>query len=140
MHGWDAGQYLRFANERTQSALDLVARIDLPAPRRIVDLGCGPGNSTVLLRDRWPDADIIGLDNSADMLETARREHAGIDFVEGNLATWTPAEPCDLVFSNAALQWVGDHATLVPRLLGRWRRAVRWPCRCRATTISRPMR
>jgi len=117
MHEWDAGQYLRFADERTRPALDLIGRIDLAAPRRIVDLGCGPGNSTGLLRQRWPEAAITGLDSSADMLEAARREHPGIAFVAGDIAAWVPAEPCDLVFANASLQWVGDHARLLPRLL-----------------------
>jgi trans-aconitate 2-methyltransferase len=117
MHGWDATQYLRFADERTRPALDLLARVDLAAPRRIVDLGCGPGNSTGLLRERWPEAAITGLDSSADMIEAARRDHPGIDFVIGDIAAWIPAEPYDLVFSNAALQWVGDHERLVPRLL-----------------------
>lgn len=117
MHGWDAGQYLRFANERTRPALDLLARIDLVAPRRIVDLGCGPGNSTGLLRERWPEASITGVDNSSDMLEAARRNHPGIEFVTGDIATWSPAERYDLVFSNAALQWVGNHEHLLPRLL-----------------------
>ena len=117
MHGWDAGQYLRFADERTRPALDLVARIDLVAPRRIVDLGCGPGNSTALLRQRWPEANVTGLDSSADMLDAARRDHPGIEFVAGDIAEWSPAEPCDLVFSNAALQWVGDHERLLPRLI-----------------------
>jgi trans-aconitate 2-methyltransferase len=116
MHAWDAGEYLRFADERTRPALDLLARLDLAAPRRIVDLGCGPGNSTALLRQRWPEADITGLDSSTDMLATARREHPGVAFVAGDIAAWAPAEPCDLVFANASLQWVGDHARLLPRL------------------------
>jgi trans-aconitate 2-methyltransferase len=117
MHGWDAKQYLRFGAERTRSAFDLLARIDLATPRRIVDLGCGPGNSTALLRERWPDAEITGLDSSADMLEAARRDHAGIDFVVGDIAEWTPDDGYDLVFSNAALQWVSDHERLLPRLI-----------------------
>jgi len=117
MHSWDAGQYLCFGAERTRSAFDLLARIDLAAPRHIVDLGCGPGNSTVLLRERWPEAAITGLDSSADMLEAARRDHPGIDFVTGDIAAWAPDERYDLVFSNAALQWVGDHERLLPRLI-----------------------
>jgi trans-aconitate 2-methyltransferase len=116
-HGWNADQYLRFADERTQPAVDLVARIELAAPRHIVDLGCGPGNSTALLKGRWPDAEVTGLDNSADMLAAARRDCPGVEFVEGDLESWTPDRPCDLVFSNAALQWVGDHERLLPRLL-----------------------
>jgi trans-aconitate 2-methyltransferase len=117
MHEWDAGQYLRFAGERTRPALDLVARIKLEAPARIVDLGCGPGNSTAILRARWLDADITGIDASADMLAQARRDHAGIAFEQGDIAKWQPARPYDLVFSNAAVQWVGDHERLIPNLL-----------------------
>jgi trans-aconitate 2-methyltransferase len=117
MHGWDAGQYLRFADERTRPALDLLARIELATPRSIVDLGCGPGNSTGLLRERWPEATVTGIDTSADMLAAARRGYPGIYFVLGDIATWSPAELYDVVFSNAALQWVGDHEHLLPRLL-----------------------
>jgi trans-aconitate 2-methyltransferase len=117
MHSWDAGQYLRFADERTRPALDLLARVELAAPGRVVDLGCGPGNSTGLLRERWPEAAITGLDSSADMLATARRDHAGIEFVVGDIATWAPDARFDVVFSNAALQWVGDHERLLPRLI-----------------------
>lgn len=117
MHSWDAGQYLRFADERTRPALDLLARLDLAAPGQIVDLGCGPGNSTALLRRRWPEAAVTGLDTSVEMLETARRGHPGIAFVAGDIAQWAPPEPCDLVFSNAALQWVGDHGRLIARLM-----------------------
>jgi trans-aconitate 2-methyltransferase len=116
MHAWDAGQYLRFADQRTRPALDLLARLDVAAPRRIIDLGCGPGNSTALLRHRWPEAAIAGLDLSPDMLAAARRDHPGIAFVAGDIAEWSPSEPYDLVFSNAALQWVGDHERLLPRL------------------------
>ncbi len=117
MHEWDVGQYLRFAGERTRPAVDLVARIELEAPRRIVDLGCGPGNSTAILRARWPDAEITGIDTSAGLLERARSDHAGITFEEGDIANWRPALPYDLVFSNAAVQWVGDHERLIPHLL-----------------------
>lgn len=118
MHEWDAGRYLRFAGERTQPAIDLAARIDLDAPRHIVDLGCGPGNSTAVLRACWPEADITAIDTSADMLDEARHAHAGIIFEQGDIAAWRPAAPYDLVFSNAAVQWVGDHEHLIPRLLG----------------------
>jgi trans-aconitate 2-methyltransferase len=117
MHAWDAGQYLRFADQRTLPARDLVARIDLAQPRRIVDLGCGPGNSTAVLRERWLDAAVTGIDTSAELLAAARLEHPGIDFVVGDIAGWAPDEPYDLVFSNAALQWVGDHERLLPRLM-----------------------
>jgi trans-aconitate 2-methyltransferase len=117
MHSWNARQYLRFTEERTRPALDLLARVENAAPLRVVDLGCGPGNSTALLRERWPDAALEGIDSSPDMLETARGGHSVIDFVLGDIAAWSPAEPYDVVFSNAALQWVGNHSELLPRLI-----------------------
>lgn len=117
MLGWDAGQYARFLNERTQPAFDLAGRIDLAAPRRIVDLGCGPGNSSEVLRARWPAAEITGIDFSPDMLAAARRDYPTIRFISGDIATWEGDGRYDIVFSNAALQWVGNHETLLPRLL-----------------------
>ena len=115
-HAWDAGHYLKFADARTLPAIDLLSRIALTAPRRVVDLGCGPGNSTVPLKARWPDADITGIDSSGDLLAAARRDHPGIVFEAGDITQWTAAEPVDLVFANASLQWVGGHDRLVPRL------------------------
>jgi trans-aconitate 2-methyltransferase len=115
-HDWDAEHYLRFADARTLPALDLLSRIALAAPRRVVDLGCGPGNSTAPLKARWPDAQVVGVDSSAELLGAARRDHPAIEFVAGDIANWTAREPVDLVFANASLQWVGDHAALIPRL------------------------
>ena len=86
MPAWDAGQYLRFADERTRPALDLLARLDLTAPRRVVDLGCGPGNSTAPLAARWPEAVVTGLDASEEMLAEARAKHPGIDFAAADIA------------------------------------------------------
>lgn len=113
---WDADHYLQFRDERTRPAADLVARIALQDPTSIVDLGCGPGNSTQVLRNRWPTARVVGIDNSPEMIERARNAHPDREWELGDIATWSPAEPFDLVFSNAALQWLGDHATLVRRL------------------------
>ena len=115
-HEWDAGHYLRFADARTLPAIDLLSRIEIEAPRLAVDLGCGPGNSTGLLKQRWPDASVTGLDSSANLLEAARRDYPDITFAAGDIATWTADEPCDVVFANASLQWVGDHERLIPRL------------------------
>ena len=120
---WDSGQYLRFAGERTRPCRDLAAQVALqgggPGPLRIADLGCGPGNSTAVLAERWPQAEITGLDSSAEMLAQARKDHSrsALRWEETDIASWRPAAPYDLVFSNAALQWVGDHAALFPRLL-----------------------
>ncbi len=116
MPTWDADLYLRFGNERTQPAIDLLARVALDRPARIIDLGCGPGNSTALLRQRWPGAAIAGFDNSPEMIAAATRDHPDGDWQLGDIASWTAAEPYDLVFSNATLQWLPDHATLYPRL------------------------
>jgi trans-aconitate 2-methyltransferase len=117
MPSWDAELYLRFANERTQPVIDLIARISLSHPGRIVDLGCGPGNSTAILHQCWPKADIVGLDSSKEMISAASRAYPEWTWVEGDIATWTAATPFDLVFSNAALHWVSNHAELIPRLL-----------------------
>lgn len=116
MPKWDADLYLKFASERTQPAIDLISRISL-APSRIIDLGCGPGNSTAMLRQRWPDAEIIGLDNSREMIKAASQTHPDWAWVEGDIATWTATVPFDLVFSNAALHWVPSHAEVIPHLL-----------------------
>src|SRR5215472_2072012 len=116
MPQWDAEQYLKFHLERTQPVIDLIQRIDLQDPRRIMDLGCGPGKSTEALRNRWPTAEIVGLDNSAAMIERARQGFPEGNWTVGNAATWEPAEPFDLVFSNAMFQWVPDHERLVSHL------------------------
>lgn len=118
MTDWDAGQYLTFADERTRPAADLLARVPLTAPARVVDLGCGPGNSTALLAARFPEAAITGLDSSPAMLEEARRTLPAITFVEADLAAWEPDARPDLIFANAVLQWLPDHAALLPRLAG----------------------
>jgi trans-aconitate 2-methyltransferase len=117
MPTWDADLYLRFANERTQPAIDLLARIALAAPRRVIDLGCGPGNSTGLLRGRWPEADVTGLDSSPQMIAAATKDFPDGHWVLDDITTWTADPPYDLVFSNATLQWLPDHGTLYPRLL-----------------------
>jgi len=113
---WDPKTYLAFSAERTRPASDLLARIPLEAPKRVVDLGCGPGNSTALLRARWPDAEIVGIDSSPEMLRDARASGVAAQFLAGDITSWAPDEPYDVVFSNAVLQWIGDHESLIPRL------------------------
>lgn len=117
MASWDPGQYLKFADHRLRPALDLMARIPPIGARTIFDLGCGPGNITRMLAERWPDARVTGVDASAAMLEKARAVAPGIEFVAADLSTWAPAAPADLVFSNATLQWLGGHERLFPRLM-----------------------
>jgi trans-aconitate 2-methyltransferase len=113
---WDPSLYLKFGGERTQPALDLVNRVALADPRRIVDLGCGPGNSTELLRRRWPAADVLGLDNSPEMIAAASRSYPEGRWELGDAGTWTATQPFDLVFANATLHWVPDHARAFPHL------------------------
>jgi len=117
---WGPTLYLKFRNERTRPAADLAARIEVAQPRRIIDLGCGPGNSTAILRARWPAATVVGLDNDAEMLATAEQSDPGVRWLQGDAAAWGPAETYDVVFSNAMLQWLPDHAAVVSR----WFRAV----------------
>ena len=115
---WDPRQYLRFAGERLRPALDLLARIPLASPARVVDLGCGAGNVTAVLAQRWPEAALIGVDGSAAMLEKARAEVPRARFEQADIAAWTRDAAPDVIFSNAALQWLGEHERLFPRLLG----------------------
>jgi trans-aconitate 2-methyltransferase len=115
---WDPPQYLRYADERLRPALDLLARIALEAPARIADLGCGAGNVTRLLKARWPQAQVTGIDSSAEMLARAAGELPDARWVCADVAGWQPEVTPDLVFSNAALHWLDDHATLFPKLAG----------------------
>jgi trans-aconitate 2-methyltransferase len=121
MASWSAGQYLRFADERTQPCRDLASRIAVADVRRVIDLGCGPGNSTEVLAARWPSAAISGSDNSAEMLKAARESHPDWDWQHADIADWAEGsgEPYDVVFSNAALHWVPAHDVVLPKLLSR---------------------
>ena len=112
---WNPDAYLRFGDERTRPSLDLASRIDVE-PATVIDLGCGPGNSTQVLAARWPAARVVGLDNSAEMIASARDAYPDREWELGSIGEWSAEEPFDVVFSNAALQWVPDHAELVPRL------------------------
>lgn len=114
---WDPAQYLRFESERARPFHDLVDRIATDAPARVVDLGCGPGNVTATLLDRWPSADVEGVDSSAEMIDRAAA-YAGprLRFRQGRIEDWRPDAPVDVIVSNAALQWVPAH----PDLLASW--------------------
>lgn len=116
---WDPGEYLRFGDERTRPAVDLASRIAVESPRAVIDLGCGPGNSTQVLRRRSPRARISGLDSSAPMIARARRSYPDQEWVLGDLASWEAGAPCDVVFSNVALQWAHDHASLIGRFFSK---------------------
>ena len=114
---WDPERYVQFERERTQPAIDLLSRVPQRTGGVVVDLGCGPGNSTELLVRRFPEARVTGIDTSPAMVAAARRRLPGCSFIEADLARWAPAEAPDLIFANAVLQWLPDHARLLPALL-----------------------
>jgi trans-aconitate 2-methyltransferase len=117
MAAWDPAQYVKFEGERTQPARDLLARVHVDDVGYVADLGCGPGNSTALLAQRWPEAAVVGVDSDDAMLAEARRRAPAGSWVRADAATWVPERACDVLFSNATLHWLDDHATLFPRLL-----------------------
>jgi trans-aconitate 2-methyltransferase len=114
---WDPAQYLKFSNERVRPALDLIAQVPLETAAHVVDLGCGTGNMTVILQQRYPGADVLGVDGAETMLAKARAAAPNCRFQQADFFTWAPAAAPDLIFSNAALHWVTDHEILFPRLL-----------------------
>jgi trans-aconitate 2-methyltransferase len=117
-HTWDPDRYLAHADERGRPFVELLARVGAESPRSVVDLGCGPGNLTELLVRRWPDASVVGVDSSAEMVGSARaRDAAGVRYEVGDLREWRPEQPVDVLVSNATLQWVPGHLDLLPRLL-----------------------
>jgi len=119
VHRWDPQHYLRYAGERGRPFVDLLARVGATDPRTVVDLGCGPGNLTVLLAQRWPDAAVTGVDASPQMIAAAQADDAltGVTFVEADLRSWHPTIPVDVLVSNATLQWVPGHLDLLPTLV-----------------------
>jgi trans-aconitate 2-methyltransferase len=115
---WNPELYLAFADHRLRPALDLMSRVPLEAPAQVVDLGCGAGNVTARLAARWPRARILGIDGAPSMLARARADFPAFEWREGDIGRWQAEAPVDLIFSNAALHWLDDHAALFPRLLG----------------------
>ncbi|THF68814.1 methyltransferase domain-containing protein [Deinococcus sp. Arct2-2] len=115
---WNPQQYLQFQQERDRPFFDLLAQVQ-GQPKTVADLGCGTGHLTAALAERWPGADVVGLDSSPEMLsKAAAYATKNLTFQQADLREWQPAAPLDMLFSNAALQWVGDHAQLIPRLAG----------------------
>ena len=118
---WDPGQYHKFSDHRRRPAIELLARVPPADPGFAVDLGCGSGEITRLIAERWPGSAVQGIDNSPDMLARARAEdEAGrvgrLEWIEADIATWSPPSPPGLIYANASLQWVDGHDTLFPRL------------------------
>src|SRR5438067_7022288 len=113
---WDPGQYLRYAGERGRPFFDLLARVPVDKPGFVADLGCGPGNLTATLAERWPEAEILGVDNSPEMIAAARAESGGgsrLTFSQGDVREWRPERPVDVLIANAALEWVPGHLDVV---------------------------
>ncbi|MBB5957834.1 trans-aconitate 2-methyltransferase [Saccharothrix tamanrassetensis] len=108
---WDPVEYLSFADHRSRPFHELMARVGAESPRRVVDLGCGPGNLTATLVDRWPSAVVEALDSSPEMVRAARVR--GLDARVGDVAAWQPAPDTDVVVTNAVLQWVPGHEDLL---------------------------
>ena len=116
---WSAKQYVAFEDERTRPARDLLAAIPAGTVRSAIDIGCGPGNSTELLVERFPDATVRGLDSSTDMIEAARKRLPQVQFDIADIDTWSDTGPFDVIFANAVLQWIPDHETLLPALVSK---------------------
>jgi trans-aconitate 2-methyltransferase len=115
---WDPEAYGRFADQRNRPFHELVARIGATAPAAVVDLGCGDGALTATLAERWPSASVLGVDSSEEMLaEAAARKSDRLSFVQVSIQDWRPSAPVDVIVSNAALQWVPGHVSLLPRLV-----------------------
>jgi len=119
-HGWDPQRYLEYADERGRPFVELLSRVDAVSPRTVVDLGCGPGNLTRLLAERWPQARVTGVDSSPAMIASARQLGTGVQFEVGDVRTWADEawpRSVDVLVSNATLQWVPGHLELLPGLV-----------------------
>jgi trans-aconitate 2-methyltransferase len=117
---WDPAKYVQFGDYRDRAYFDLTARVQADAPRHVVDLGCGPGNLTATLAERWPEAEVLGVDSSEEMLARSgdhAARSANLSFSLADIAEWTPSDQTDVVVTNAALQWVPGHRELLPRWL-----------------------
>lgn len=113
---WDPDQYQRFRAQRDRAALDLLSRLPDMAPDEVWDLGCGTGEHAALMKRRWPQAQVHGLDSSRDMLARARALPDEVHWIEGDVGAWAPERPADLILANASLQWLPDHGALFGRL------------------------
>lgn len=117
-HDWNAKIYSQFLDLRTRPAQDLLAAFpENFQPKMVYDLGCGPGNSTILLKKRWPHAKVVGIDSSEEMLHEAKASYPELTFIKSDIAHFNPKENIDCLFANASLQWLEHHETLIPHLL-----------------------
>lgn len=114
---WNPKLYLRFNEERTQPAIDLAARINVKNPEKIIDIGCGPGNSTKVLSKRWPKANIVGIDSSASMIESAKKNYPDMEWRIADATKMETNEKYDVIFSNATIQWIHDQRKLIQDLI-----------------------
>ncbi len=115
MNDWNPNKYLQFKSERTQPSIDLISKIQKSDPKSIIDIGCGPGNSTQILVNRWPKAEITGLDNSEEMIKTARQDYPNQEWIVNDFSTHEFNRKFDVVFSNAAIQWMPNHSELLKK-------------------------
>lgn len=115
---WSAAQYLKFEEERTRPVRDLLARVPVTQARRAADIGCGPGNSTEVLRARYPGARIVGIDSSPDMIAAAKTRMPDVAFAVAGIEAWDGRD-FDVILANAVIQWIPDHAALLPRLMAK---------------------
>ena len=115
---WDPDLYLKFSDHRLRPALELLGRVSSQSPNVIYDLGCGSGQVTCIISERWPAATVYGIDNSKEMLTQATAKTGKVQWIEADIRTWSPDQPPDLIYSNATLHWVEEHQTLLPRLIG----------------------
>lgn len=118
MSDWNSNQYMKFGAERTQPSIDLISRLVDTSPKRILDIGCGPGNSTGRLAAKFPNAEILGVDFSEDMLNKAKRTYPELNFKQAFLPDDLDKldGKFDLIFSNACIQWIPNHETLIPAI------------------------
>lgn len=114
-HDWNPELYLKFNKERIQPSIDLVSRIDYNNPEKLIDIGCGPGNSTQILHQRWPNADIVGADNSPAMIEKATKDYPNQKWLLADAGKDEIGGKFDIVFSNATIQWIPNHADLIEK-------------------------
>ena len=115
---WNPELYLKFNEERTQPAKDLAARINIENPGKIMDVGCGPGNSTNVLSSKWPESELVGIDSAASMIESAKKNYPDIKWRIEDATKMETEEKYDIIFSNATIQWIPDQEKLISDLVG----------------------